>query len=440
MTEEKNHIELRSEEVRDILGTPPRWLERWGILVVTFMVLALLALSWFFRYPDMITARITVLSENPPVTLVSKASGKLDHLFVTDQQEVSEGQLLGIIESPARYEDVYRLVSLIDTLEECLDKPEILKNIDLKGDYQLGEVHPYYTAFLSRFDEYLTSLIFNRHEERIKSLQRQAADLEKYLFQLTNQARILDDKVSITRRQLSRDSMLFNQKTISEIELEKTRSEFLNHEFEHRSALTAMTATQMQISQVQRQIPEEQIQRAEQHNLLLSSARESCENLSNQLRVWKQRFALKTPISGKVTFNNIWKVNQQIDLGTEVFTVVPLEGQKIIGRVVLPVAGSGKVQPGQKVNIRLDNFPYLEYGILEGKITLISLVPVTTGEGEFYTAEVSLDQGLVTNYRKKLPFSEEMQGKAEIITSDRRLLVRLVAPLVSLVHERMLTN
>jgi HlyD family secretion protein len=92
------------------------------------------------------------------------------------------------------------------------------------------------------------------------------------------------------------------------------------------------------------------------------------------------------------------------------------------------------------VNIRLDNFPHLEYGILEGVITSLSLVPVTTVEGGFYTAEVSIDQGLVTNYKKKLPFSEEMQGEAGIITSDRRLLSRLVAPLVSLVHERMLTN
>lgn len=440
MTDEPDQIALRSEEVRDILGTPPRWLERRGILVVTLVIMALLGLSWVFRYPDIITARITVLSENPPVTLVSKASGKLDRLFVADQQVVEEGQLLGIIENPARHEDIYSLISRIDTMEDCLGKPEVLRNIDFKGDYQLGEVHPYYTAFLSRFDEYRTSLTFNRYEEKIKSLQRQTSDLEKYLFQLTSQARILDDKMAIGKRQLSRDSMLYRQKAISEIELEKSTSEFLNLEFEHRSAIANLAGTRMQISQVQRQIAEEQTQCSEQHNLLLSSTRESYQNLSNQLRVWEQRFALKTPVRGKVTFNNIWKVNQQIDLGTEVFSVVPTEGQKIIGRVVLPVAGSGKVQPGQRVNIRLDNFPHLEYGILEGVITSMSLVPVTTAEGGFYTAEVSLDQGLVTNYKKKLPFSEEMHGEAGIITSDRRLLSRLVAPLVSLVHERMLTN
>ena len=440
MTEPYDDIELRSEEVKDILNTPPRWLERWGILVITLVLLTLLALSWFFRYPDLIKARITVLSENPPVTLVSKVSGKLDHLFVSDQQEVKEGQLLGIIENPARYEDVYKLARLTDTLEECLEKPEVVRTISFRGDYQLGEIHPYYTTFLSRFDEYVTSLTFNRYEEKMKSLQRQAADLEQYLLQLTNHSRILYDKVSISRRQLLRDSLLFSQKTISEIELEKSRSDYLNNEFEYRTASASLTHTRMQISLVQRQLAEEQTQRAEQHSLLLSSVRESYENLCNRLREWEQRFALKTPVSGKVTFNHIWKINQQIDEGAGVFSIVPAEGQMIIGRVILPVAGSGKVQPGQKVNIRLDNYPYLEYGILKGTITTVSLVPVTTGQGGYYTAEVSIGQELETSYRRKLPFSEEMQGEAEIITSDRRLLSRIVAPLVSLIDERMLTN
>ena len=103
-------------------------------------------------------------------------------------------------------------------------------------------------------------------------------------------------------------------------------------------------------------------------------------------------------------------------------------------------SGSGKVMVGQKVNIKLDNYPHLEFGILQGKITNMSLVPVSTGEGNFYTAEVRLNQGLVTNYQRTLPFSQEMQGNAEIITDDRRLLMRMVAPLVSLYRERMLTD
>ena len=214
----------------------------------------------------------------------------------------------------------------------------------------------------------------------------------------------------------------------------------LGIELDHREALANVANARMQLSQVMRQVTENQEQKSEQQNTLLSSVREKYENLYNQLLAWEQTYVLRTPVAGKISFTNIWKINQQIAEGTPVFSVVPVSRHNIIGRIQLPISGSGKVKVHQKVNIRLDNYPYLEYGMLRGKITGISLVPFTSATGNYYTAEVSLDKGLTTIYNKTLPFGQELQGNAEIITNDRRLIERLVAPLVSLFRERMLTN
>jgi HlyD family secretion protein len=119
-----------------------------------------------------------------------------------------------------------------------------------------------------------------------------------------------------------------------------------------------------------------------------------------------------------------------------VFNVVPEDAYNIIGKASVPVVGAGKVEVGQRVNIKLDNFPYMEYGLLEGEITNISMVPVSNEKGSYYTAEIGLSNKLVTNYKKELPFNQEMQGNAEIITKDRRLIERLVEPLVSIFRER----
>jgi len=145
---------------------------------------------------------------------------------------------------------------------------------------------------------------------------------------------------------------------------------------------------------------------------------------------------LKTPIAGQVTFTNFWSINQFVSAGNVVFNVVPENEREIIGKATIPIAGAGKVEVGQRVNIKLDNYPYMEYGLLEGKITNISMVPVTTEKGGYYTAEIKLINNLVTNYKKALPFNQEMQGNAEIITKDRRLIERLVEPLVSVFRER----
>jgi HlyD family secretion protein len=347
---------------------------------------------------------------------------------------------LGIIENPADYEDVYMLMNQMDSASNYLETPSFLSELKLKGDYHLGQVQPYYTAFTTSLDEYITTREFNIFEEKVLTLRRQSYDLEKYLQQLASQAGILEKKMVISRRQLSRDSLLFQQNAISETDLEKSRGEFLNQELNHRTAVATLVNNRMQLSQVKRQITEYQTQKSGQRNILFSTLKEKYENLVNQLRVWEQAYVLKTPVSGRVTFNNIWNINQQIEEGTAVFSVVPADVQELVGRIILPVSGSGKVKVNQKVNIKLDNYPYMEFGMLQGKITNISLVPVSTDKGYYYTAEVLLNQGLVTNSKRTLPFSQEMQGNAEIITDDRRLLMRMVAPLVSLYRERMLTD
>lgn len=102
---------------------------------------------------------------------------------------------------------------------------------------------------------------------------------------------------------------------------------------------------------------------------------------------------------------------------------------RTIGKLELPIRGSGKVKVGQSVNIKVDNYPYLEYGMLYGKIESISLVATDNN----YSVEVSLPKGLVSNYGKKLEFSQEMKRSAEIITEDLRLIERFLSPIRALV-------
>ena len=53
----------------------------------------------------------------------------------------------------------------------------------------------------------------------------------------------------------------------------------------------------------------------------------------------------------------------------------------------------------------------------------------------FYSLEVELPDGLVTSYKKKLEFTPEMQGTAEIITEDIRLLERFFKPIKSILKK-----
>jgi len=62
--------------------------------------------------------------------------------------------------------------------------------------------------------------------------------------------------------------------------------------------------------------------------------------------------------------------------------------------------------------------------MVRGVVKSKSLVP----SGDAYTIEISLPDGLSTTYGIKLEFTQNMQGTAEVMTDNLRLLQKIVNP------------
>ena len=149
------------------------------------------------------------------------------------------------------------------------------------------------------------------------------------------------------------------------------------------------------------------------------------ERLQISIKNWKKRYLLTSPIAGKVSFTKYWSENQAIKVGDPVATVVPSDELSIFCRLMVRPQDVGKVTKGQAVNIKLASFPHLEFGVLRGEVSYISLVPL---EGK-YLVEVLLPDGLKTDYNIKLPLIQQMTGIGEIITKEKRLIYKLMAGL-----------
>ena len=61
MAEEKE-IELKTEDVNELLTSVPKWIIRWGVTMIFSIMVAALALSYFIKYPD------TQIRPNTPIT------------------------------------------------------------------------------------------------------------------------------------------------------------------------------------------------------------------------------------------------------------------------------------------------------------------------------------------------------------------------------------
>ena len=124
-------------------------------------------------------------------------------------------------------------------------------------------------------------------------------------------------------------------------------------------------------------------------------------------------------------------LNQNVKAGETVFTIQPSDSSRVLGKALLPLQGSGKVHVGQRVHIRLNNYPDQEFGYVKGQVASIS--PAPTEEG-MYIVEITLPDGMQTNYGKQLPVSRELKGTADIILADKNVLERLLAPLRKVVE------
>ncbi|PIY07272.1 MAG: HlyD family secretion protein, partial [Bacteroidetes bacterium CG_4_10_14_3_um_filter_31_20] len=267
----------------------------------------------------------------------------------------------------------------------------------------------------------------------VNLLKQQIAIQNQYYYRLNKQSELQKEDLLIAKSEFKRDSSLFNEKVTAESEFSKSKSAFIQRKQTYESAITNLLNVKLQISQLEQQIVELQLQIQEQQKQYTQAIEQSYNTLLNSVKQWKQQYVFISSICGTVAFTIFRSENQNITIGDKVFTIIPEKESKIIGRIIMPMQGSGKVKSGQKVNIKFYNFPYMEFGMVTGKVKSISLISNESN----YVVEVEFPNGLKTNYGKVLPFNQEMKGSAEIITEDIRLLERFFNPIKAIIKKNL---
>jgi len=293
-----------------------------------------------------------------------------------------------------------------------------------------------FNNYLKACADYNRFVDLQYHKKKKASLIQKRSNYRMYYNRQYKQRTILEKELTIVSKEFHRDSLLYTRGVISKAEYQKSEKVYLQQSYAFHGSRSTLSSTQIQINQVDQEIIDLDLDKEKQRKELQDIILHANDNLVAQIDIWEQNYLLKSPIDGSVSFNSFWSANQNVKLGDKVFTVLPFDSTRIIARVELGMTRSGKVKLGQRVNIKLNNYPYMEYGMLEGRIRSISEVP----EGDNYSLDVELANGLVTNYGIKLKFAQKIEGVAEIITEDQRLLQRIFNPLKALFKEHVVTK
>lgn len=410
--------ELRSDEVQEILAYIPHWMIRWGLSIILVMVIGLMTLSWLIRYPDIIAGDFVLSTETPPVKLAAPQAGKLTHIRLEQGSTVQEGDIIAEMESPITQEGIAFLVAYLDHSAKLLKNPGV--RLPMPQELVFGPLQPAFNELAKQSIAYQQWALDPYEQQLGHNLREKIRQYEALLVIHNRQQELGVAELETASNKFAISRSLYEDSVLAQATFFQEESQYRSKALELEGMRKTGTMDRITLTDLKRQLLEWEQNRQEKSRRLQEDIRLARSVLSNGLENWQQGFLITAPYQGRLEMIQEVIPNQYVAAGTALFALIPPQSS-YIGILKVPAAGYGKIKAGQKVRIRLDQFPAHQFGFLIGEIGEIALIPAE----KKYRIEVRLPQGLLTHYGEELPFSPEMTGKAEVVTEDLRIWDRL---------------
>jgi hypothetical protein len=293
---------------------------------------------------------------------------------------------------------------------------------------KFGTFQEQWTTILSKIIEWNSEHSENIIQQELASIQREISFREQLQVISNNKIKLSEGEYELIQEQLASSERLMEQNAISKQTLTQDK----------RTQTQALQSVQSQKEQHVQNLITLNTLRKEcfrlEHDEKLKEFKMSSEiqigisAIMNGFQTWEKNVVWIAPCSGKVMFNKLLQVNRFYKTNEASIVIVP-KGSGYIALATIEGAGSGKVKIGQKTFIELIDFPKAEFGMLEGKVSMITKIDK---EGK-YEVKIRLPKQMKTTYNKDIPFKAQLKGKVKIITKDKRLLGRFFEQLMNLI-------
>src|SRR5690606_28166887 len=304
MSEKLNNIELRSEEVQEILTKVPHWMIRWGNVLFLSLIIMLLAMSWFIKYPDIITSKAIITTQVPPQKEYAKTTGKLAKIFVKDNQIVAKNQSLAILENTASYQDVFMLQTITDTLKinnKSFDFP--IENMPVLF---LGEMDTDYAIFENSYLQYVLNKDLQPFSNEAMANRVSLSELNTRLENMKAQKELNRAELAFKKKDLERNQILYDKGVISAMEFENKQLDYLQAERNFTTMSASISQLREAVSNASSTSRSTEINKTKENIILLKNVIQSFNQLKTGLKDWELRYLLKSDMAGKISFQKPW--------------------------------------------------------------------------------------------------------------------------------------
>jgi multidrug resistance efflux pump len=429
INQEKSFFDNASDELQDVIGQPPPGVVRWGMTAFFSVLVILLFVSLFVKYAETVSGNFTLTSTNSPKPVTSKMDGKIQRLFIVENQSVIQGETVAWIESIASHEDVIRLSIEMDSMWKSVkaDNWNQLLTHTPSSFKKLGELQNAYHDFASEFvrlSAYLKNGVFTKKKKLLDQEVGYLSELKKTFLE---QERIYKEDYNLAQEDFKAQQMLYNEKIIASLEYRQEESRYINKRLPIENIRSALINNENEIALKQQELVLLQQQYGDEKSEFL----QSLNTLISAIDDWKRKYLLMAPISGKVSWQIPLQEKQDVLASRELLYIAP-DSPTYYGEVRVPQQNFGKIKLGQQVLISLNGYPYQEFGKLMGEVYFVSTIP---DKDKLYYVGVKFRDGLKTDISDSIKYTNGLIGTAEIITKKKRLINKFLYTIREIIYK-----
>ncbi len=167
-----------------------------------------------------------------------------------------------------------------------------------------------------------------------------------------------------------------------------------------------------------------------------------------------EAMTLRSPIDGVVSGSSVTSIGQVLTSGEQALQVVPTGGALEI-EAYLPNGDVAFVKPGQETVLKVESFPFTDYGTIDGKVVAVARDAIPQPEADsregnpasasrdtlifggaqrtqnlVYPIRVEMDRSSVRSEGEDVPLVPGMAVTVEVKTGTRRIISYLLSPVM----------
>ena len=248
-------------------------------------------------------------------------------------------------------------------------------------------------------------------------LKEQEINYNKVLYQLQSDIRQADSKVQEQNRE-------YQQSTARQTGEIKQAQSRLKEEQGNRDSLIqggklAILKSEEQLKDLQSQILT--------LNTEISQTKQQIQESERQLA----QKIIRAPVAGTVLQLPFKQPKSFVQTGQLVAQIAP-QGAATILKVQMPSQNSGFLKTGMPVKVKFDAYPFQDYGVVEGKVQMVSpdskLIEAGNGKIEAFEVDVMLDRNYIKSQGKQIPLNLGQTATAEVIIRQRQTIDLILDP------------